>query len=288
LDVPCEIWIARCKPLPDQQGATTAAVWASSLEHCEATLRNSIDARGLTWPGLDEAIPLSQLAEDARAALPLGGLEDILGPSQPVVFRKGQVPLPRISAGHRVTTLPFSGPLDPMSADPVPPDLAPALFPDDRATYAILDASKIVGLADMLEGWSVPHKCLYKGKMAEDLRDLAPYIVRLHKDQKPTAWLFREGTAPNQLWNTDYGCFIVSDADLDTLQAHFRHYNTVQTDGTDHRLFLRFWSNPVLSAMARHPGPDPLISGLLAKGDIIFRDLSLVDGPQVKALELVE
>lgn len=282
----CEIWIARCRPLPDQSGATTAAVWAASAEHCEATLRNSIDERGLTWPGLDEAIPLRELGDDARGDLPLSGLQDVLGPDRPVVFRKGQVPLPRITAGHRVTTLPFSGPLDMMKPINVPEDLAPALFPEDKRTYAILDGSMIQGLPDMLESWEMDHRCLYKGQMAEDLRDLAPYVVSLRPYHRLTGWLFKDGDAPNQLWRTDYGCFVLSTKDIDTLQAHFRHYNSVQTDGTDHRLFLRFWSNPVLSAMARHSGPDPLISGLLSQGSIVFRDLSLVDGPQVKALEL--
>lgn len=261
-------------------------MWAASLEHCEATLRSTIDARGLIWPGLDEALPLRELGEDLRGALPLNGLEDILGPDKPVVFRKGQVPLPRITSGHRVTTLPFSGPLDAMAPINVPEDLAPALFPENKRTFAILDASQIQGLVDMMDAWEMEYRCLYKGQMAQELRDLAPYLVHLRPYHRLAGWLFKEGTAPNQLWATDYGCFVVSEAHIDTLQAHFRHYNTVQTDGTDHRLFLRFWSNPVLSAMARHPGPDPLISGLLAQGPIIFRDLSLVDGPEVKALEL--
>lgn len=282
----CEIWIARCKPLPGQSGATTAAVWAASPAHCEATLRASIDARGLIWPGLDEALPLRELSEDVRSALPLHGLEDALSPDKPVVFRKGEAPLPRITAGHKVTALPFSGPVDAMAPINVPEDLAPALFPKDKRTYAILDASQIQGLAEMLEAWEMEHRCLYKGQMAEDLRDLAPYLVHLRPYHRLTGWLFKQGNAPNHLWEVDYGCFVLSNADIDTLQAHFRHFNTVQTDGTDHRLFLRFWSNPVLSAMARHPGPDPLISGLLSQGTIIFRDLSLVEGPEVKALEL--
>jgi hypothetical protein len=282
----CEIWIARCKPLPGQPGATTAAVWAASLAHCEATLRISIDSRGLVWPGLDEALPLRDLQEDVRGALPLKGLQELLGPETPVVFRKGQVPLPRIAVGHKVTTLPFSGPEDAMSPINVPEDLAPALFPADKRTFAILDAAQIQGLVDMMDAWEMQYRCLYKGKLAEDLRDLAPYLVHLRPYHKLTGWLFKDGAAPSHLWDTDYGCFVLSEADIDTLQAHFRHYNTVQTDGSDHRLFLRFWSNPVLCAMARHPGPDPLISGLLGQGAIVFRDLTRVDGPAVKAMEL--
>lgn len=282
----CEIWIARCNPLPGQPGATTAAVWAASLEHCEATLRASIDARGLIWPGLDEAMPVRELSDDMRGVLPLHGLEDVLGPEKPVVFRKGQVPLPRITAGHKARNLPFSGPVDSLGPINVPEDLAPELFPKDKRTYAILDASQIQGLPDMMEAWEMQYRCLYKGQMAEELRDLAPYLVHLRPYHRITGWLFKAGQAQNQLWEVDYGCFVLSEDDIDTLQAHFRHYNTVQTDGTDHRLFLRFWSNAVLCAMARHPGPDPLISGLLSHGPIIFRDLSLVDGPEVKALEL--
>jgi len=49
-------------------------------------------------------------------------------------------------------------------------------------TYAILDAAKVVNFVEMLEASGLEHRCLFKGDAAEEMRDVAPYVVRLEED----------------------------------------------------------------------------------------------------------
>ena len=129
------------------------------------------------------------------------------------------------------------------------------------------------------------HLCLYTGQLAENTRDLAPYLVALDPDHRLTRLLMTDGDGPLDLWPRDYGVFAVSDLDFDTLYAHFRKFTSVEDETGDERLYLRFWSNAVLRAFANHTAPDPLISNLLAPCTLIFRDLHRTGGTAVLALQ---
>lgn len=284
-----EIWIARCAPGPGQMEPPTAAVWADSAETCERTLRNKIIERGLEWIGLEQAVPLEALDDDARRGLPLEGLRDALNDAQPVVFRRGQF-MRRLTAQHVVTPLPFTAPLDmQMDTHPklnVPDDLRPHLFPDGMNTYAVLDAGHILGLPDMLSSSGLRNMCLYTGALAADARDLAPYLVALSPDARLTRQLMTQGDGPRDFWPLDYGLFITTRMDFDTAYAHFRKFTSVEDQDDGARLYFRFWSNAVMRAFARHSAPDPLISSLIGPCTLIFRDMERAEGTQVLALSL--
>ncbi|MCU0911868.1 MAG: DUF4123 domain-containing protein [Rhodobacteraceae bacterium] len=196
--------------------------------------------------------------------------------------------LPGAVAGRTAVVLGPARPLGPDDRGAVPEGMIPWLFPGDgRETYALLDAALIPGLPDMLEASGLAFRCLYLSDLAEELRDRAPYLVRLPPDHGLTRRLFTEATPPAGLWAEDCGIFVLSALPIEALVAHFRRFTRVEVSGGK-RMFLRFWSAPVMSAFALHNEPDPLIEALLAPATLIYRDASSVAGPRLVALSAGE
>jgi len=107
-------------------------------------------------------------------------------------------------------------------------------------TYAILDAAKVMGLVEMLETSGLEYACLFRGDAAEELRDVAPYLVRLEESSTFTRNLFTKGDAGWQMWNKEPGMYFRSRADLNELRRHFRRFTKVQDEGGKW-YYLRFW-----------------------------------------------
>lgn len=282
MDQSFEVWIARF-PTGAGFGTGLAAVWASSRIDCEATLRRTVLEHGGIWAGVRTAEALAAMDGAARSELPPGVEGAGVGPRTPVVFldAAGAAPAGRSCAA---TALPAAGPLTPADTGAVPADLLPHLFPGDgRGTFAVLDAGQIPGLPETLDASGLEFRCLYIGEGAEDLRDTAPYLVRLDPGHSLTRRLFTDGTPPAALWPVDYGVFALSALSVDDLRGHFRRFTQVSSP-EGKRLFLRFWTAPVMTAFVSHGAPDPLISALLAKATLIFRDFASVRGPRIMAL----
>ncbi len=107
-------------------------------------------------------------------------------------------------------------------------------------TFAIVDAAKVRGLALTIAGYGLEHKCLYQGEAYENLRDAAPWIVRLTPDSTFTRNLFTQGEARWHLWDAGAGIFIRSRGSLDALARHFRKFTQPRLEnGTN--LFFRFY-----------------------------------------------
>ncbi|MCU0801862.1 MAG: DUF4123 domain-containing protein [Rhodobacteraceae bacterium] len=107
-------------------------------------------------------------------------------------------------------------------------------------TFAILDGAKIRGLGETLAGYGLEHRCLYQGEAYENLRDSAPWIVRLTTDCTFTRNLFTQGTARWHLWDKGAGIFLRARGTVDGLARHFRKFTYPRTeDGGS--LFFRFY-----------------------------------------------
>lgn len=160
-----------------------------------------------------------------------------------------------LAAGLAVEWIAVPAPLDgQFGANPkrsVPPPLERVLFPDDGAPgthlYAVLDAGKIAGLQDRLEQSGLPHLCLLKGPTAEEMGDVAPWIVRLEAASGLLRNLFTCGPAPWQLWDDAPGIFLRSGNDIAAMQAHLRHFTRMR-DEDDQWFFFRFWE-PAVAAI---------------------------------------
>ncbi|WP_208354184.1 DUF4123 domain-containing protein [Pseudaestuariivita rosea] len=133
------------------------------------------------------------------------------------------------------------------------PKAAPPLH-----TYAILDAAKVLNLPELLASSNLEHRCLFKGQAEDDLRDVAPWIVKLEEGNSFTRNLFTQDTknpAPWYLWDKNPGIYIRSTASLNDLWKHFRKFTKVQ-DETGKWYYFRFWEPAVLLAYLQDI-PDP-------------------------------
>lgn len=125
----------------------------------------------------------------------------------------------------------------------------PAAVPPMQ-TYAILDAAKVVNLPEVLEDSEFEHRCLFKGKAYDDLKNVAPWIVRLEDGNTFTRNLFARSDAYWHLWDNEPGIYIRSRGTLDDMWRHFRKFTRIQTP-VGKGYYLRFWDRSVLNAARR-------------------------------------
>lgn len=122
-------------------------------------------------------------------------------------------------------------------------------------TYAILDAAKVPLLPEMLGISGLDYACLFKGEAAEELRNVAPYLVRLEEGHVFTRRLFSNGEAGWQMWDKEPGIFIRAQVGLDELRKNFRKFTKISTDAGSMEYF-RFWEGAVLDYIAFFDGSD--------------------------------
>lgn len=116
---------------------------------------------------------------------------------------------------------------------------------DDRAittlnTFAVLDAAKVIGLPEILEVSGLEHDCLFQGDAAAELRDVAPWIVRLEEDHPFTRGLFTRGDGPQQLWDVEPGIYLRSQGSLEEVRKHLRKFTKVKDDN-GRWYYIRFY-----------------------------------------------
>ena len=121
-------------------------------------------------------------------------------------------------------------------------DLAPVL---PLQTYAILDAAKVQGLTEMLEASGLQHRCLFKGDAYDEMKDAAPWIVRLEDRNRFTRDLFTKSDAPWHLWDTKPGIYIRSSGTLEDLWQHFRYFIKIR-DEVGNWAYFRFYEDWVM------------------------------------------
>jgi hypothetical protein len=110
---------------------------------------------------------------------------------------------------------------------------------EDESTYAVLDGASVpelvAKLSDAREEWA----CLYRGELEPDLAEVAPYLVKLRSESPLTDWILSEG------WGNHWGIFAITQAGLEALRRHFRHFLRVKDD-TGKVLYFRFYDPRVL------------------------------------------
>ncbi|MEP3348060.1 MAG: DUF4123 domain-containing protein [Litoreibacter sp.] len=107
-------------------------------------------------------------------------------------------------------------------------------------TYAILDAAKITGLPELLAASRLEHRCLFKGDAYDELKDVAPWIVRLKDGDGFTRYLFTHSNAEWHLWDKEPGIYRRSRGTLDDMWGHFRKFTKVK-DEDGKWYYFRFW-----------------------------------------------
>ena len=93
-----------------------------------------------------------------------------------------------------------------------------------QTTYAVLDGASI---PDLLEHLYVDEKrpefeCLYRGTLAPDMAEVAPYLVRLDWPHPFSDWLLDEA------WGKHWGIFVRTNAAFTAIRRHFRRFLRVK------------------------------------------------------------
>jgi hypothetical protein len=114
------------------------------------------------------------------------------------------------------------------------------LFADDtRSVYAVLDGASVPGLLSRLRQYQPEYICLYRGELAPDMAQVAPYLVHLEIDTDFTGWVTDEG------WGKHWGIFALSRSDFSALRQQFRNFLTVY-DPDARPLLFRYYDPRVL------------------------------------------
>lgn len=166
------------------------------------------------------------------------------------------------------------------------------LFSDPTASvFAILDGAAIPDLLDALYEQEPEHCCLYRGDLEPDLAETAPYLVRLDPRSRFTEWLLAQG------WGRDWGIFAIANADLKTMQRHFRRFLLVE-DEDGNSLYFAYYDprvlriylptcnseeitvvfGPVLSYFCEGPDGNSILRFSAATNGLATETVPLIDG----------
>lgn len=113
------------------------------------------------------------------------------------------------------------------------------MFDGRTNAFAILDAAAIKGLRMHFFEMEPPHYCLFRGELAPDMAENAPYLVGLIRGHRFTDWLL--AARPGQ----HFGIYAKSRQSLTEIRRHFRELITVH-DETGKPLIFRFYDPRVL------------------------------------------
>jgi len=120
-------------------------------------------------------------------------------------------------------------------------DMSRYLFSDRLVhVYTILDGAAIDDLPSQLEKFKPEYICLYRGELAPDLAQVAPYLARIIQGTEFTEWIVRQG------WGKNWGIFARSLYSIRHLRQHFRSLLTIYTEEGKPLLF-RYYDPRVLN-----------------------------------------
>ena len=202
-----------------------------------------------------------------------------------------KAPEPQVGAAFRYAALADLAPLDaqlgvraPVS---VPEGLDDPLFGPDALgcegqhlnTYAVLDAAKLSLLPDMIEAAGTPHACLFQGEAAETLRESAPWLVALSRDDRLTRALMTDCAGPIGLWAHDLGLIIRCAASFEAMCKHLRRFVRLRDAAADAWYYFRFWERhvPLGLASAEAAEPQALAQALIAPIDGAAQSWIMID-----------
>jgi len=110
---------------------------------------------------------------------------------------------------------------------------------DAQRVYALVDAARSESIYPKLMSAKAKSVCLHRGKKAEELAWVAPYLVRLDREDALTRWLVESG------WGKSRCVFVRSSASLQVLKRHFRSFLKVY-DEKGQAYFFRFYDPRVM------------------------------------------
>jgi hypothetical protein len=114
------------------------------------------------------------------------------------------------------------------------------LFAERARAFTVLDGAAVPELPSKIYEMQPHAVCLYRGEIAPDIAEVAPYLIELIPDTTFTDWLLTEGTGGKH-----WGIFARSPFSLTELRKHFRKFLTVY-DEAGNPLLFRYYDPRVL------------------------------------------
>jgi hypothetical protein len=129
--------------------------------------------------------------------------------------------------------------------------LWPDPMPPGMQVYAILDAARNDKIHPAVTACSLEWTCLYLGNIPLELEQVAPYLVKLERDNPFTKRIVDEG------WADHWGIFFWSPAEMADLRQHFRKFLVVK-DESGKDLVFRYYDPRVFRAYLPTCTPEEL------------------------------
>ena len=114
------------------------------------------------------------------------------------------------------------------------------LTEQDQEVCAMLDGASVPGLLERMHSEpSLEVECLFRGQLAPDMAQVAPYLVKLELESDFAEWVVATG------WGQHWGTFVSSRQGFRKLRNHLRGLSMVyRRDGTP--LYFRYYDPRVL------------------------------------------
>ena len=128
-----------------------------------------------------------------------------------------------------------------MSAELTPGKLFDGLLGDEEETLcALLDGASVPNLLERLHAEpSLEVECLFRGTLEPDMKQVAPYLVKLEPESEFAEWVVGTG------WGHHWGTFVTSRQGFRRLRNHLRQLTLIhRRDGTP--LYFRYYDPRVL------------------------------------------
>jgi hypothetical protein len=131
----------------------------------------------------------------------------------------------------------------------------------EQRLYAVLDACDAPAIQSKVsELGSTQALCLYRGELALEILEVAPYLVRL--DDVLLQWLVET------VWSEPWGIFVVAKLKPEAVRKHLRKFLMVK-DEAGESMYFRYYDPRVLSPFlesCQRQEVDSFFGGMLAFG----------------------
>jgi hypothetical protein len=140
-----------------------------------------------------------------------------------------------------------------MSAKLTPEKLFEGLVhEEDETLCAMLDGASVPDLLERLHAEpALEAECLFRGTLEPDMKQVAPYLVKLEPESEFAQWIVGTG------WGHHWGTFVTSRQGFRKLRNHLRALTLVhRRDGTP--LYFRYYDPRVMRVFLPTCTPDQL------------------------------
>lgn len=110
----------------------------------------------------------------------------------------------------------------------------------EQRLYAVLDACDAPAIQAKVGELGSPRAlCLYRGELAPEILEVAPYLVRL--DEALLQWLVEA------VWSEPWGIFVVAKLEPEAVRKHLRRFLIVKNE-IGESMYFRYYDRRVLPA----------------------------------------